>query len=148
MKQPASSVLELVSRLDANLKPGIDRAAIETLVGVRLERGEQSNETVTFANSKEDSAERALSVSLLVTPAGRFEGRQSALVLESHQKPCIGLAQVKSYFGALQLVQIPKGRSIEEVAVWSVQRQWGTLSFAFPEKDPACASRITFRSKI
>ncbi len=61
---------------------------------------------------------------------------------------CILRDEVSRRYGDMELTQHPRGRSLEETAVWSVHRPWGVLSFAFKQDRPDCLFRVSFRKAL
>jgi hypothetical protein len=62
-------------------------------------------------------------------------------------KPCISLAELTTQYGALKLTQIPTGRSPEEQHSYSLEDNWGKMSFGFAEKAPGCVASIALEPK-
>lgn len=58
---------------------------------------------------------------------------------------CLSLSDIRRHFKDIEITQHPRGRSLQETAVWSVSRLWGNLSFAFKAERPDCLFRVSFR---
>ncbi|MEC4717990.1 type VI secretion system tip protein TssI/VgrG [Noviherbaspirillum sp. CPCC 100848] len=58
---------------------------------------------------------------------------------------CVSLTDIRQHFKDIEITQHPRGRSLQETAVWSVRRLWGNLSFAFKAERPDCLFRVSFR---
>lgn len=83
---------------------------------------------------------------MMLKPSLQFEDK-SALVLEL-QGTCITLEHVRARYPDLILYQAPRGRSLDEVSAWSVARTWGSMTFAFQERQPDCLFRVGFHKQL
>jgi len=57
---------------------------------------------------------------------------------------CIKLDQVRSHYGEMQITDMPRGHSLDEVTSYTAKRPWGELSFSFAERNPVCLASIAF----
>jgi hypothetical protein len=82
-------------------------------------------------------------VDLVLAPNGQFDDTSGlSLELSGH---CVRLDEVRARYGPLDIVQAPRGRSLQETTVHGTKRPWGTLGFAFQEAKPDCLFRVTLR---
>jgi hypothetical protein len=65
------------------------------------------------------------------------------LVLEM-SGPCVFLDEVKEKYEALQITDIPRGRSVNEATTHTSIQPWGSLSFGFKEDRPKCLAFVAF----
>lgn len=122
------------------------KKSIESLLGIEFK--EEGNTPFVLLTS-EPGIKLADSVgidkvSLFIKPSMVFD-EKSAFALEL-SGACIPLAAVREHYGQLTLTQSPRGRSLEETTVYTVNQPWGSLAFAFKEKQPACLFSMTFRT--
>jgi hypothetical protein len=82
-------------------------------------------------------------VDLVLSPNGKLD-KTSGLALEL-SGTCLRLDELRERFGELQIIQAPRGHSLEETTVHSAKQPWGILTFGFKEAAPDCLARITFR---
>ncbi len=55
---------------------------------------------------------------------------------------CIGIDALRAHYGEVPITDSPHGHSLEEETVHSSRQPWGTLSFGFKERNPACLATI------
>ncbi|MCL2777980.1 MAG: hypothetical protein FWD73_08245 [Polyangiaceae bacterium] len=60
---------------------------------------------------------------------------------------CITREQLEARYKYLQLVGIPHGHSLEEQTVYAQDMPWGSLTFGFKERKPACLASVGFGPK-
>jgi hypothetical protein len=65
------------------------------------------------------------------------------LVLELKGR-CVPLAEVRRHHGALELTDVPRGRSLDESTGYTAALGWGRLSFGFAERKPDCLAQVAF----
>lgn len=120
--------------------------SIESLLGIVLK--EERNAPFVLLTSKPaiKLADSVVvdKVSLFIRPSMVFD-EKSAFSLELSEA-CIPLTAVREHYGQLTLTQHPRGRSLEETTVYTVNQSWGSLAFAFKERQPECLFSLTFRT--
>lgn len=60
--------------------------------------------------------------------------------------PCITRPQVTNQFGALTLIDAPRGRSLDEATTYSATMDGVALSFGFKERAPDCLAFVSIKS--
>ncbi len=65
------------------------------------------------------------------------------LVLELKGR-CVPLAEVRQHYPALQITDVPRGRSLDESTSHTATLGWGRLSFGFAERNPGCLAFVAF----
>ena len=122
------------------------KSSIESLLGIVFKE-ERNTPFVLLTSEPGITLADSVSidkVSLFVRPSMIFD-EKSAFALEL-SGTCIPLAAVREHYGQLTLTQSPRGRSLEETTVYTVNQPWGSLAFAFKEKQPACLFSMTYRT--
>lgn len=74
----------------------------------------------------------------------RREGPRSGFLVLALQGRCVSLAEIRQRYANLILTESPRGRSLEEATGHSVTLGWGSLSFGFKERNPACLAFVAF----
>lgn len=136
------SLWELVAALEQQMPVTISR--VEGVTGSKFALVKEGPAYVTL-EAPGVQLRDGLSVTqlrMMLRPSLQFEDN-SGMSLELDGQ-CITLPQVRERFGELQLIQAPRGRSLDETGVWAVARPWGQLSFAFQERRPDCLFRVSF----
>ncbi|WP_232467999.1 hypothetical protein [Burkholderia ubonensis] len=60
---------------------------------------------------------------------------------------CVGLDAVRGRYGHLEIVDVPRGRSLDESTTHAAKLPWGELAFGFPERNPGCLAFVAFDPK-
>jgi hypothetical protein len=60
---------------------------------------------------------------------------------------CVKKSDVLNFYDKLTISEIPRGRSLNEETHYSLNDEWGKVSFGFAEKNPDCLSSIVFDPK-
>ncbi|AOK61204.1 hypothetical protein WM29_18515 [Burkholderia ubonensis] len=60
---------------------------------------------------------------------------------------CVGLDAVRGRYGHLKIIDIPRGRSLDESTTHAAQLPWGQLAFGFLERNPGCLAFVSFDPK-
>ena len=79
---------------------------------------------------------RVTRTGLTLGPNGEFTDFSALALFMSGA--CITRDQVEEHYRPLRLIEAPRGRSLEESAVWAIAQPWGELRFAFKERNPDC----------
>lgn len=139
---------QLIQRLPESLP--FDKDKVEQATGMALRRREaQTNEYFWFYESaaplllQEAVALRTVDLRVRRDPDAGHPGFL-VLQLDTAAGRCVTLAEVKDRFGALQITDAPRGRSLEDVTSHTANRPWGRLSFSFKEERPDCLASVAF----
>jgi hypothetical protein len=73
----------------------------------------------------------------------REDASRGFLVLELKGR-CVPLAEVRQHYAALDITDVPRGRSLDEATTFTVTPGWGRLSFGFTERNPDCLAFVAF----
>ncbi|OMG71128.1 hypothetical protein [Burkholderia ubonensis] len=60
---------------------------------------------------------------------------------------CVGLDAVRGRYGHLEIVDVPRGRSLDESTTHAAKLPWGELAFGFLERNPGCLAFVAFDPK-
>ena len=121
------------------------KVKVETVLSVRLDEVHRSTYTVFFEGGPSDLAD-ARRIAKVDLRLGSDPGSLGFLVLNV-DGACVGLEQIRSRYGSLELTDTPRGRSLDEVTSHSVQLPWGKLSFSFKVRNPECLASIAFKPR-
>ncbi|CCH00888.1 hypothetical protein FAES_2879 [Fibrella aestuarina BUZ 2] len=58
---------------------------------------------------------------------------------------CVTVPELRQHYNHLSLLDVPRGRSVNEVTSAEATEPWGTISFALPVTNPTCISTIAFK---
>ncbi|EEA01360.1 conserved hypothetical protein [Burkholderia sp. H160] len=75
-------------------------------------------------------------------------GHPGFLVLGKFSGECVTLATVRAHYGNLKITDTPRGHSLDETTAFSAFLPWGTLSFAFAERNRDCLEGVSFDPRI
>jgi hypothetical protein len=142
MNEIKQSLWQTIDTLGAKMPLTAPR--VEQQLGVRLVE-QKRNEHMLHLSSAGGALLGGVNidrVDLVLSPDGEF-GKTSGLSLEL-SGTCLRLDELRERFGELQLVQAPRGRSLNETAAFSAKRSWGVVTFAFKQTNPDCLFRVTF----
>ena len=64
------------------------------------------------------------------------------LLVLSLEGACIRIEDVRARYGALDLTDFSRGRSLDESTSFSTAQRWGKLSFGFKERNPDCLAYV------
>ena len=73
----------------------------------------------------------------------REDASRGFLVLELKGR-CVPLAEVRQHYAALDITDVPRGRSLDEATTFTAMPGWGRLSFGFTERNPDCLAFVAF----
>jgi len=140
------SIWQLVSAIEVDMPLSV--AKVERMIGVKLNEIERSDHYVIFGADENVLATdfTVSNVRLMLRSSLHFDDK-SAFGFEIEGK-CIPRSEIEQHYGELRLIQAPRGRSLDETAVWASERPWGILSFAFKERTPDCLFRVSFRKQM
>ncbi|WP_232435294.1 hypothetical protein [Burkholderia ubonensis] len=60
---------------------------------------------------------------------------------------CVGLDAVRGRYDHLEIVDVPRGRSLDESTTHAEKLPWGELAFGFLERNPGCLAFVAFDPK-
>lgn len=72
------------------------------------------------------------------------EGPHPGFLVLDLQGRCVPLAEVRQHHGALEITDVPRGRSLDESTSYTATLGWGRLSFGFTERNPDCLAHVAF----
>ncbi|MGF6443033.1 hypothetical protein QF002_003844 [Paraburkholderia youngii] len=75
-------------------------------------------------------------------------GHPGFLALGRLSGECVTLAMVHAQYSNLKITDSPRGHSLDETTAYSAFLPWGTLSFAFAERNRDCLEGVSFDPKI
>ncbi|MBB5509467.1 hypothetical protein [Paraburkholderia atlantica] len=75
-------------------------------------------------------------------------GHPGFLALGKLSGECVTLAVVRAHYSNLKVTDSPRGQSLDETTAYSAFLPWGTLSFAFAERNRDCLEGVSFDPKI
>ena len=118
---------------------------VEAVLSVRLDEVDRNTSTVFMEGGPVDLADgrRIAQIDLRV---GLDPGNFGFLVLNI-DGACVGLEQVRSRYGNLEITGTPRGHSLDEMTSHSVQLPWGELSFGFKERNRKCLASIALNPR-
>ncbi len=143
MSNTQMTLWQLIAALEQQMP--VSAIKVKAVMGVELVETKRTDAYVLLRAQGLNLAE-GLSVtntSLLLHPSMKFDDT-SAFGMEL-AGTCILRDEISRRYGDLKLTQYPRGRSLEETAVWAIQRPWGVLSFAFKQDRPDCLFDVSFR---
>lgn len=148
MQNTPMTLWQLITALEQQMP--LSAIKIKTVMGVELVEVERTD-AYTLLTGKGPTLAEGLSVtnaSLLLHPSMKFDDT-SGFGMEL-TGACISRDEVSRRYSDsdLELTQHPRGRSLEETAVWSIHRPWGVLSFAFKQDRPDCLFDVSFRKAL
>ncbi|MGN8083624.1 hypothetical protein [Variovorax sp. 22077] len=73
----------------------------------------------------------------------REDASKGFLVLELKGR-CVPLGEVRQHYAALEITDVPRGRSLDEATTFTATPEWGRLSFGFTERNPDCLAFVAF----
>lgn len=146
MQNTQMTLWQLITALEQQMPVSVIK--VKTVMGVELVETERTDDYVLLTAQGSSLAD-GLSVtntSLLLHPSMKFDDTSGFGV--ELAGTCISRDEVSRRYGHLELTQHPRGRSLEETAVWSIHRSWGVLSFAFKQDRPDCLFDVSFRKVL
>ena len=142
MQSARKDLWQIITSLEEHMPLTLKR--IETILGLSFAETKRRGPFVIMAAEGLPLADGLTVSPSLMVPATREFNDKSSFGMEL-EGACISLDEVRRRYGELQLTQHPRGRSLQETAVWSAKRPWGTLSFAFREDKPDCLFDVSFQ---
>lgn len=145
---------EKMAQLDKNLWQLIDilaqqmplsRAKVETVIRAPLVEKKRNEYLIHYSGGTTElkGDVKISKIDLALGPTGEFD-TTSGLSMEIADT-CIGIDDLRKRYDALQITQHPRGHSSEEATVHTAIQSWGSISFAFKEKNPGCLFSVTLR---
>lgn len=145
MTEKNMSIWEVIAALEPKMPVTI--SDVEGALGSKLIESKRTDNYALWTTAPAQLAEGVSVVAqLLLHPSAKFDNT-SAFGLEL-SGACVPLEEVRRRFADLKISQAPRGRSQEETTVWTTQRPWGYLSFAFKEKARDCLFSVSFRRQL
>ena len=141
----ASTALAVVDRIVTNVRAArrLDRSSIERLLGVSLLPGESTRSFRLSRTSPIRKGPLMLTVELR-EPIEGSGATAGPLLIVTIVSGCPARRDVAARYEPWTLVDVPRGRSLQEEASWSRREARGTLSFGFAEAAPDCLRSIAF----
>ncbi|MEC4720263.1 hypothetical protein RY831_13970 [Noviherbaspirillum sp. CPCC 100848] len=123
----------------------LSKASIEKLLGTTLFEIEYDPNFIKLAGPGPTLRDGIILSKLnLMLESSPNLGNKRAFAMEL-RGTCVTIHDVRRNFGDVELAQIPRGKSRQETAVWTVKRSQWDISFGFKEEQPDCLFRISFR---
>ena len=146
MQNTPMTLWQLITALEQQMP--ISAARIEAVMGVSLVETERYNSFVIMTAEGPTLADglAVTALNLMLRNTMEFD-EKSGFGMEL-SGACMSRDEVSRRYSDLELTQHPRGRSLEETAVWSIHRPWGVLSFAFKQDRPDCLFRVSFRKAL
>lgn len=139
---PLDGVAAIVARLQG--LGSLDRASIERTFGAGLAAYASGNPYFDVWRGRGMAVGGITIASFeLREPKRGVEATGRAFLNLTLDGGCVGRRELEQRFGPLTLSSTPRGRSLDEQAVWSRQERIGRLSFGFAERSPDCVRSIT-----
>jgi hypothetical protein len=118
------------------------KAKIERLFSTTLIEKNRSTHTTFFEGSTAEIEPDGLIVQIDLRLGN--EANDPGFLVFDISGTCIKLDQVRSHYGEMQITDMPRGHSLDEVTSYTAKRPWGELSFSFAERNPDCLASIAF----
>ena len=74
-------------------------------------------------------------------------GAHAGILVLRLEGACIGLEQVRSNVGQLEITDTPRGRSLDEETSYTARLSWADVSFGFAERNPRCLATISINPR-
>jgi hypothetical protein len=72
------------------------------------------------------------------------EGAHPGFLVLDLQGRCVPMTEVRQHYAALDLTDVPRGRSLDESTSYTAALGWGRLSFGFAQRNPDCLAHVAF----
>ncbi len=143
MESTTPSLWQTIDALASHMP--LSRKAVESTLSTRLAERAKDEYIVHLSGRGTGQAGgvKIDRVDLVLDPHGEFTDA-AGLSLEL-SGTCLRLDEVRQRYGALTLVQAPRGLSANETTAFASQQAWGVLMFAFKASNPDCLFRVTLR---
>ena len=118
----------------------ISRRGIESLIGSRFIEVQGTGSMGNFAISEKE-----------ISPHAGFSGADlrvnartsEAILVLDVVDTCPGKHDVLRRYPGAVISNHPRGHALDEETSYTVERQWGRLTFGFKERSPDCLSSVT-----
>jgi len=143
MNQSSKSLWQIIDALAQQIP--FSKQKVEAVLGVQLVKTEHASSSYfdIFKNKQPIHLTEGAAISGVELRI-KCGGKDPGLLFLHIDGVCITKDQLKVRYDQLRIIQHPRGESLEETTVYSPDLPWGTLSFAFKERNPDCLARIGF----
>lgn len=144
MNETETTLWELIDRIGDAMP--LSKAGFERALGARLQLVDHTASATRWTAPETPAIVGAgiSGVTLLLGPNGEFDA-SSAAALELGGD-CVDIEQAKLRYPSLKIVQVPRGRSMQETTVFEVRQARSRLQFAVRESKAGCIARVSFRT--
>lgn len=118
------------------------RTGVENTLSLRLEEQTRTTHTV-FLEGGPVSLEGNVTITRTDLRLALKPDDPGLLLLEI-AGDCITLDQLRPHYPDLRISGNPRGRSLDEHTIYSIDQAWGRLSFGFKVRNPDCLDMIGF----
>ncbi|WP_232469919.1 hypothetical protein [Burkholderia ubonensis] len=141
------STMTLWQAIDALAQVPFSKARIEQTLSTRLTEIDREG-NVVFHRFKSTSV--TLSDGVVIENVDlriKRQGEHPGFMVLRLGGTCVGLDAVRGRYGHLEIVDVPRGRSLDESTTHAEKLPWGELAFGFPERNPGCLAFVAFDPK-
>ncbi len=125
----------------------LSKSKVESLFATQfVESDNTGNEAFHFYKSGRVALSSDVAIATIDLRIKRAGGHPGFLALQL-EGACISLDEVREKYSKLEITDVPRGRSLDDVTSHTAALTWGELSFSFKERRPQCLSSITFDPK-
>ncbi|MBI1907078.1 MAG: hypothetical protein HYS20_12725 [Rhodocyclales bacterium] len=122
------------------------KTRVESVLSVRLKEQSSTTHTV-FLEGGPVSLEGNVTISRTDLRLALRPDDPGLLLLEI-AGDCITLDQLHPHYPDLKVSGNPRGKSLDEHTIYSVDQAWGKLSFGFKVRNPDCLDMIGFDPRM
>jgi hypothetical protein len=130
----------LIDRILSN--PPSTPEAVQTVTGIKITPTDANDSFRTY-EGKSVASETSPNVTIELRTPVSTEATSGPLLILNVSEECLGREALEARHGALEITQIPRGKSMDEETVFSKKMGWGVLSFGFPENNKTCVKTVT-----
>ncbi|OJB58613.1 hypothetical protein BGV62_30950 [Burkholderia ubonensis] len=123
------------------------KTKVEHALSTRLtETDEEGNDVFQFFKSTPVTLTDGVVIKNVDLRVKRQGAHPGFMVLELGGQ-CVGLDAVRGRYDHLEIVDVPRGRSLDESTTHAEKLPWGELAFGFLERNPGCLAFVAFDPK-
>jgi hypothetical protein len=119
------------------------REKIEALFEIRLEKAGSSNEFWTFWDGVGGVLQNDVSVSRIYLGVKNNDDTNIGALTLDIVGSYVRLDELRQKYN-LELLELPRGRSLDEETTYGTSTPWGELVFGFAERNRECLSSVGF----
>lgn len=121
-----------------------EKKKVEAFLNTPLKEGSpESNEFFEFWRGAKIDLKDGISISKIDLRLAKSKNHPGFMVIDLGGA-CVSIAALRSHYDGLEIVESPRGQSLQESTWHRKSWGWGSVSFGFREANPNCLSQVAF----